>query len=170
MGEIGGETGTQIGQSLGQGINLLRTIDSSCKALVLLTDGKDEPAPLHSLMTYAEGAGGENIKIYTIALGRGSRTKSYLFNPGTRDLVRSEKGTPIVKVVDYPIDKEKLRNIAEKTGAKFYEADSELALLKALLDIDLELSRQDAKQAGLIPEKQSGFLYERLLQEAVVQP
>jgi len=170
VGEIGGGTGTQIGQSLGQGINLLRTIDSTGKALVLLTDGKDEPSPLHSLMTYAEGARRESIKIYTIAVGSGARTRTYLFDPKTRDILRYPNGTPIVKVADYPIDKESLRNIAKETGAKFYEADSELALLKALLDIDLELSKPDAKQAGSIPEKQSGFLYERLLQEAAVQP
>ncbi len=167
VGEIGGGTGTQIGQSLGQGINLLRSIDSTGKALVLLTDGKDEPVPLHSLMTYADGARRENIKIYTIAVGSGARTRTFLFDPSTRDILRYPNGTPIVKVADYPIDKESLRKIAKETGAKFYEADSELALLKALLDIDLELSKKpNAKQADSILEKQSGFLYERLLQEA----
>ena len=122
-------------------------------------------------MTYADGARRENIKIYTIAVGSGARTRTFLFDPSTRELRRNEKGTPIVQVANYPIDKESLRKIANKTGAKFYEADSELALLKALLDVDLELSKKpDAKQADFILEKQSGFLYERLLQEAAVQP
>lgn len=171
VGQIGEGTGTQIGQSLGQGINLLREIESKSKVVVLLTDGKDDPAPLHSLMTYADGARRENIKIYTIAVGSGARTRTFLFDPSTRELRRNEKGTPIVQVANYPIDKESLRKIANKTGAKFYEADSELALLKALLDVNLELSKKpDAKQADFILEKQSGFLYERLLQEAAVQP
>lgn len=40
------QTGTNIGSALAEGINRLRNLKSKSKILILLTDGKDEPAPL----------------------------------------------------------------------------------------------------------------------------
>ena len=65
----------------------------------MLTDGKDEPAA-HSPLIYAEGAKKDNIKIYTIAIGANTRTRTYLFDPNTRDLMRYANGTPVIDVAE----------------------------------------------------------------------
>ena len=57
------QTGTNIGSVLAEGINRLRPLESKSKILILLTDGKDEPAPVHSQIIFAEGAKKDNIKI-----------------------------------------------------------------------------------------------------------
>ena len=159
-------TGTNIGSALAGGINILRSLESKSKMLILLTDGKDEPPSSHSPLIFAEGAKKDGIKIYTIAIGSNARTRTYLFDPTTRDIMRYPNETPVIRVADFPIDKETLRKIAIKTGAKFYEANSALTLREALLDIDAKLLQADIKQVKPAQRGQRNFLYERLLQEA----
>ena len=113
------QTGTNIGSVLAEGINRLRPLESKSKILILLTDGKDEPAPVHSPLIYAEGAKKDNIKIYTIAIGANTRTRTYLYDPNTRDLMRYANGTPVVDVAEYPVDKDILQDISLRTDAQF---------------------------------------------------
>lgn len=127
------QTGTNLGSALAEGINRLRPLESKSKILILLTDGKDEPAPPHSPLIYANGAKGDKIKIYTIAIGSSTRTRTYLFDSSTRDLLRGPNGIPIVRVADYPVDKEILAKIAKTTGAQFFEAKDK-ATLKSIYD------------------------------------
>ena len=122
------QTGTNIGSALGEGINRLRTLQSKSKILILLTDGKDEPAPTHSPLIYAEGAKNDNIKIYTIAVGTATRTRTYLYDQRSRDLMRYSNGNPVIQVADYPVDKEILQKISTTTGARFYEATNKTEL------------------------------------------
>ena len=122
------QTGTNIGSALGEGINRLRTLQSKSKILIALTDGKDEPAPTHSPLIYAEGAKNDNIKIYTIAVGTATRTRTYLYDQRSRDLMRYSNGNPVIQVADYPVDKEILQKISTTTGARFYEATNKTEL------------------------------------------
>lgn len=130
------QTGTNIGSALAEGINRLRTLDSKSKILILLTDGKDEPAPSHSPLIYAEGALKDKIKIYTIAIGSNSRTRTYLFDPSTRDLLRYSNQKPVIQVADYPVDKEILKKISRKTEALFFEAKDKASLASIYDEID----------------------------------
>ena len=130
------QTGTNIGSALAEGINRLRTLDSKSKILILLTDGKDEPAPTHSPLIYAEGALKDKIKIYTIAIGSNSRTRTYLFDPSTRDLLRYPNQKPVVQVADYPVDKDILKKISRKTEALFFEAKDKKSLASIYNEID----------------------------------
>ena len=116
------QTGTNIGAALAEGINRLRPLESKSKILILLTDGKDEPPPPNSPLIYADGASKDGVKIYTIAIGTNSRTRTYLFDPSTRDLMRYTNGKPVVQVADYPVDKDILKKISFKTDALFFEA------------------------------------------------
>lgn len=122
------QTGTNIGSALAEGINRLRPLESKSKILILLTDGKDEPVPSNSPLIYANGAKTDGIKIYTIAVGASTRTPTYLFDSATRDVIRSSNGQPVVRVAEYPVDKEILSKIADLTGAKFFEAKDKSAL------------------------------------------
>ena len=130
------QTGTNIGSALAEGINRLRTLQSKSKILILLTDGKDEPPPPHSPLIYAEGAKTDDISIYTIAIGSASRTRTYLFDQRSRDLMRYTNGKPVVQVADYPVDKEILQKISAKTNARFYEAKNKSELSSIYDEID----------------------------------
>jgi Ca-activated chloride channel family protein len=130
------QTGTNIGSALAEGINRLRSLESKSKILILLTDGKDEPAPAHSPLIYAHGAKADEIKIYTIAIGTNTRTPTYLFDSSTRDILRAPNGTPVIRVADYPVDKEILQEIAQTTGALFFEAENKATLQSIYEEID----------------------------------
>ena len=147
------QTGTNIGSALAEGINRLRTLEAKSKILILLTDGKDEPAPPHSPLIYAEGAKKDKIKVYTIAIGSNSRTRSYLFDPSTRDVLRLPNGQEIVKVVNYPVDKEILQKIAKATDAKFFEAQNQEGLASIYDEIDqLEKSEVELSVNAIFEE------------------
>ena len=136
------QTGTNIGSVLAEGINRLRTLESKSKILILLTDGKDEPAPKHSPIIFAEGAKKDKIKIYTIAIGASTRTRTYLYDPNARDIMRYANGTPVVEVAEYPVDKEILQEIAQRTDAKFFEAGDKTSLRSIYDEID-QLEKTD---------------------------
>jgi len=136
------QTGTNIGSVLAEGINRLRTLESKSKILILLTDGKDEPAPKHSPIIFAEGAKKDKIKIYTIAIGASTRTRTYLYDPNARDIMRYANGTPVVEVAEYPVDKKILQEIAQRTEAKFFEAGDKSTLRSIYDEID-QLEKTD---------------------------
>lgn len=136
------QTGTNIGSVLSEGINRLRTLESKSKILILLTDGKDEPAPKHSPIIFAEGAKKDKIKIYTIAIGASTRTRTYLYDPNARDIMRYANGTPVVEVAEYPVDKKILQEIAQRTEAKFFEAGDKSTLRSIYDEID-QLEKTD---------------------------
>jgi len=130
------ETGTNLGSALAEGINRLRPLQSKSKILILLTDGKDEPTPPHSPLIFAHGAKEDGIKIYTIAIGTNTQTRTYLFDPSTRDLLRAQNGLPIVRMAQYPVDEEILSNIAKTTGGAFFQARDESSLRLIYEEID----------------------------------
>jgi Ca-activated chloride channel family protein len=136
------QTGTNIGSVLAEGINRLRTLESKSKILILLTDGKDEPAPKHSPIIFAEGAKKDKIKIYTIAIGASTRTRTYLYDPNAIDIMRYANGTPVVEVAEYPVDKEILQEIAQRTDAKFFEAGDKTTL-RSIYDEINQLEKTD---------------------------
>jgi len=136
------QTGTNICSVLAEGINRLRTLESKSKILILLTDGKDEPAPKHSPIIFAEGAKKDKIKIYTIAIGASTRTRTYLYDPNARDIMRYANGTPVVEVAEYPVDKKILQEIAQRTEAKFFEAGDKTTLRSIYDEID-QLEKTD---------------------------
>ena len=132
-----GQTGTNIGGALAEGINRVRKLEADTRIVILLTDGKDDPPPRHSPMVYAEGAKKDGIKVYTIAVGRSTRTRSYVYDPRARDLRRYADGSPAInESVVFPVDKEILRKISETTGAVFYEAGDEQDLRSIYDEID----------------------------------
>ena len=138
------QTSTNIGSALAEGINRLRPLESKSKILILLTDGKDEPAPIHSPLIYAEGAQKDNIKIYTIAVGANTSTQTYLYDPNTKDLIRYRDGTPVVEVAEYPVDKKILKQIAQRTDAQFFEAGDKETLRSIYDEID-QLEKTDVQ-------------------------
>ena len=68
-------------------------------------------------------------------MGRSTRTPSYVYDQRNRDLLLLD-GSPVIRVYDYPVDKEVLRKIAETTGAQFFEAENEATLRNIYDEID----------------------------------
>ena len=78
----------------------------------------------------------DNIKIYTIAIGTNSRTRTYIFDPRRRDIALARNGLPLVQVADYPVDKDTLSKSPKKREQNSFEAPSKDSLREIYDEID----------------------------------
>ena len=117
------EDGTAIGNGLATAINRLRESDAKSKVIILLTDGvnnRGEIAPL----TAAEIARAQGIRVYTIGVGTmGTAPYPALDMFGNMTFVQQK----------VEIDEKTLREIAEKTGGRYFRA-TDKAKLEAIYD------------------------------------
>ena len=119
------EEGTAIGSGLSASVNRLRDIRSKSKIVILMTDGQSNAGKIPPL-TAAEAAKALGVKVYTIGVGiRGSAPIPVMTPFGKRRMMQP---------VD--IDETTLTAIADKTGGKYYRADSTDTLRKIYGEID----------------------------------
>src|SRR6185503_2240978 len=131
------EEGTAIGSGLAAAVNRLRELKSKSKIVILMTDGQNNAGNIPPL-TAAEAAQSLAVKTYTIGVG----THGTAPMP-TRDMFG--RRTYVQVAVD--IDEETLKQIATKTGGKYYRADSTETLRKIYDEIDtLEKSEVEVKR------------------------
>ena len=79
-------------------------------------------------------------------MGTATRTRTYLFDQRTRDLLRYANGKPVIQVANYPVDKDILKKIAQITDAEFFEAKNKSELEAIYQEIDkLEKSEVELK-------------------------
>lgn len=123
LGSIDG-TQTAIGSGLVAAINRLRDVQSKSKLVVLMTDGQNTTGKIPPL-TAAEAAQALKVKVYTIGVG----TRGMAPLPG-RDFFGQQR----FQKVD--IDEDTLKAISEKTGGKYYRADSTETLRSIYDEID----------------------------------
>lgn len=137
------EDGTAIGSALSAAVNRLRDVQSKSKIVILMTDGQNNTGKIPP-QTAAEAAQALGVKVYTIGVG----TK------GTAPLPRMNVfGQKVYVQVPVDIDEETLKNIAKKTGGKYYRADSSETLRAIYDDIDkLEKTEVEAKKYVRIDE------------------
>jgi Ca-activated chloride channel family protein len=120
------EEGTAIGAGLAAAVNRLRDLKSKSKIVILMTDGQNNQTKVQPMIA-AEAAQSLGVKVYTIGVGiRGEAPFPQTDPFGRRYYAR-------VKV---DIDDKALTEIAEKTGGKYYRADSTDTLLKIYDEID----------------------------------
>jgi Ca-activated chloride channel family protein len=108
--QLGVADGTAIGLGLAHAASLLKDVDASSKAVILLTDGVNTVnavAPLHA----AEAARSLGIRIYTVGVGKDGPVQVPL-NNGT---------TTILKISP---DEVTLQAIAERTNGRYFRAQS----------------------------------------------
>jgi Ca-activated chloride channel family protein len=126
------EDGTAIGSGLSASLNRLRDLDSKSKIVILMTDGQNNSGKIPPL-TAAEAAETLGIKVYTIGVGtHGMAPMPYVDVFGQR---RNQ-------MVQVNIDEETLTGIAEKTGGKYFRADSTDTLIGIYDEID-QLEKTD---------------------------
>jgi Ca-activated chloride channel homolog len=118
--------GTAIGSALMASLNRLRDRSSASKIVILMTDGQNNSGRVPPL-TAAEVAQSLGVRTYTIGVGtRGTALMPTTDRFGNRRYVQQQ--------VD--IDEETLQIIADRTGGKYYRADSAESLRAIYAEID----------------------------------
>jgi Ca-activated chloride channel family protein len=133
------EDRTAIGSALMAALNRLNEIQSKSKIVILMTDGQNNAGKV-SPLTAAEVAQTLNVKVYTIGIGiRGSAPFPVGKNPFT--------GETEYRDLPADVDEDTLQKIADKTGGKYYRADSSDTLRRIYREIDqFEKSEAEVKK------------------------
>ena len=132
------EDGTASGDGLATAINRIKDGKAKSKSIILLTDGSNNTGVVAPL-TAADIAAKYGIKVYTIGVGT---TGSALFSVGVNVYGKVEyQQLPVV------IDEATLKNIANKTGGKYFRATSKHVLKEIFTEIDkLEKTELDVRK------------------------
>jgi len=120
------EDGTAIGSGLASALNRLKSTKAKSKIVILLTDGRNNAGKI-SPLTAAEAASSLGVKVYTIGAG----TKGLAPFP-----VADFFGRTVYQKVKIDIDEDTLKEIAEKTKAKYFRATDTESLKKIYQEIN----------------------------------
>ena len=120
------EDGTAIGTGLATALNRLRRVPGRSKVVVLLTDGENNRGAVDP-RTAAEAAEALGVRVYTIGVG----TEGEARVPTGRGLSGLRYETVPVR-----IDEELLRDIADRTGGRYFRATDGAALERIFRQID----------------------------------
>jgi len=120
------EDGTAIGMGLATSVAGLRSSRTPSKVVVLLTDGNNNRGSIDPL-TGADLAHAFGVKVYTVLVGRGGVVPVPVDDPvlGRR-----------TQMVQMDVDEGSLREIARRTGGRFYRATDQAALSGIYAEID----------------------------------
>ncbi|MGH7572221.1 MAG: vWA domain-containing protein [Gemmatimonadota bacterium] len=118
--------GTAIGTALATAVNRLRPSDAKSRVVVLLTDGVNNAGEIDPL-TAAETARALGVRVYTIGIGTTGEAPYLLEDP--------RFGRRYVRVV-VRIDEDVLRDIADRTGGRYFRATDPQALSEVYAEID----------------------------------
>jgi Ca-activated chloride channel family protein len=137
------EDGTAIGMGLATAVNRIKDSQAKSKVIIILTDGvnnRGEIAPL----TAAEIAKTFGVRVYTIGVG-------------TQGVAPYPVETPFgMQYQDMPveIDETVLKEIASKTGGRYFRATDNSKLEEVYKEIDqMEKSKIDVRQYSRKEEK-----------------
>ena len=137
------EDGTALGNGLATSVNRIKDSKAKSKVIILLTDGvnnRGEVAP----ETAADIAKTFGIRVYTIGVG----TQGTAPYPVQTPFGMQYQNMPV------EIDEALLKDIAGKTGGKYYRATDNNKLEQVYQEIDkLEKSKIDVKQFSRREEK-----------------
>ena len=127
------EDGTAIGDALGLAVERLRESTAQSRIALLLTDGVHN-AGVESPVAAAELARSQGIKVYTIGAGTTGLAPVRVKDPFT--------GRPTLRSMPVEVDEETLKEVAERTGGRFFRATDAAGLTAVYEEIDrLERTR-----------------------------
>jgi len=121
------EDRTAIGSALMAGINRLTDIKSKSKIIILMTDGGNNAGKIAPLQA-ADVAETMGVKVYTIGIG----TRGVAPYPVGKDF----NGQTVYRNLPADVEEEPLQAIADKTGGKYYRADTTESWHKIYAEID----------------------------------
>ena len=120
------EDGTAIGMGLATSVAGLRSSRTPSKVIVLLTNGQNNRGAIDPL-TGADLARALGVKVYTVLVGRGGLVPVPVDDPLTG------RRTALARM---DVDETSLREIAKRTGGRFYRATDPAALGEIYAQID----------------------------------
>lgn len=120
------EDGTAIGSGLATAVNRLRRAPDKSKVVLLLTDGENNKG-LIDPRTAAAAAAAYGVRVYTIGVGTDGEAPI----PTGRGL-----GGFRYEILPVRIDEELLREIAQRTGGRYFRAKDSEALSRIFRQID----------------------------------
>jgi len=142
------EDGTAIGMGLATAVTRLRESETQSKVVILLTDGVNNSGFIDPL-TAVEAALEYSVRVYTIGVGRRG-TAPYP--------VQTPFGTTYQNL-EVEIDEDLLKEIATKTGGKYFRATNNQALENVYEEIDdLEKSKIQVTRISRKTEEFHWFL------------
>lgn len=129
------QDGTGIGMGLATAVNRLKDSKAKSKVIILMTDGVNNAGFLDP-QTSAEIASDLGIKVYTIGIGtNGNALFPYALAPN---------GGFLFKMMPVQIDEKLMKQIAFKTGGKYFRATNNSGLEKIYNEINkLEKTKVD---------------------------
>lgn len=129
------QDGTGIGMGLATAVNRLKDSKAKSKVIILMTDGVNNAGFLDP-QTSAEIASDLGIKVYTIGIGtNGNALFPYAYAPN---------GGFLFKMMPVQIDEKLMKEIAQKTGGKYFRATNNAGLEKIYNEINkLEKTKVD---------------------------
>jgi len=132
------ENHTAIGSALMAALNRLSEVQSKSKIVILMTDGENNSGKV-SPLTAADVAQTLKVKVYTIGIG----VRGMAPMPVGKDPF----GQVVTQMMKADVDEETLQKIADKTGGKYYRADSADTMRKIYAEIDsLEKTEVEVKK------------------------
>jgi Ca-activated chloride channel family protein len=120
------EDGTAIGMGLATAVSGLRTSKTPSKVIVIMTDGENNRGAIDPL-TGADLARAYGIKVYSVLVGRGGIVPVPVDDPGHGKRI---------EMVRMDVDESTMRDIAQKTGGRFFRAQDAAALSQIYSEID----------------------------------
>lgn len=120
------EDGTAVGDGLGLAVERLRRSQAKSQVVILLTDGVNNAGVIPPVKA-AELAAENQVKVYCIGAGTDGVAPMPYDDPF---------GRPMLFAQPVEIDEETLKQIAEKTGGKYFRAENMQAMREVYAEID----------------------------------
>ena len=140
--------GTAIGSALAVAVNRMQESKSKSKVAILLSDGENTAGQIDP-NTAADLAYGYGIKVYTIGIGKNGKVPY----PATNVF-----GMKTTMMVENSFNEKTLREIADKTEAKFFRATNNKAL-EEIFEIINEFEKSEVKETRYKNTKDYYFIY-----------
>lgn len=137
---ISGEA-TAIGDALARAFKRLENSEAKSRNIILISDGDNNAGKISPLTitNYIKDQPEEKkVRIFTFLVGSSENTHVPAINPFTGTYMRKRNGMLRYEQPQqpYPTNPELLRQIAELTGGKFYETESEEEFRRAFDDLE----------------------------------
>lgn len=145
------QDGTGIGMGLATSVNRLKDSKAKSKIVILMTDGVNNAGFLEPIMA-SEIAADLGIKVYTIGIGtNGNAMFPYALAPN---------GGFLYKMMPVQIDEKLMKDIAQKTGGKYFRAQNNKGLEQIYDEINkLETSKIEELKFVNYDEKFRPFVW-----------
>ena len=145
------QDGTGIGMGLATAVNRLKDSKAKSKVVILMTDGVNNAGFIEPV-TAAEIASQYGVKVYTIGIGtNGNAMFPYAYAPN---------GGFLFRMMPVKIDEQLMKEIARKTGGKYFRAQSNSSLESIYKEINkLEKTKIDELKYVNFDEKFRPFVW-----------